>query len=213
VIRRRLLIGVVLFVLLTVGYFGVTFVQVWMASRDDAARPAEAIIVLGAAQYDGRPSAVLRARLDHAAELYKAEIAPIVVLTGGGQPGDRFTEAYAGAVYLRQAGVPDEALRLETGGHNSWQSLAAAARFLRKESISEVVLVTSPYHSLRVVHIADEVGLEGHASPAKDAPDKVTLGHLTHETLAVGIGRIIGYRHLIDLNDRVGRVRGVKPNR
>jgi len=213
VIRRRVLIGVGLFVLLVVGYFGVTFVQVWRASRNDAARPAQAIIVLGAAQYNGRPSPVLRARLDHAAKLYEAEIAPIIVLTGGGQPGDRYTEAFAGSVYLRQAGVPGDALRLETGGRNSWQSLAATARFLRDEGIRDVVLVTSPYHALRVEHIAAEVGLDGHASPAKDAPDRATFGHLTHETLAVGIGRIIGYRHLIDLNDRVGRVRGIKPNR
>ena len=207
-IRRRILIGVGLFVALIVGYFGVTFVQVWMASRQDGAQPAGAIIVLGAAQYNGRPSPVLQARLDHAVELYEEEIAPIIVLTGGNRPGDRYTEAYAGSVYLRKAGVPGDALRLETGGHNSWQSLAAAARFLRDEGVEEVVLVTSPYHALRVVHIADEVGLDGHASPADDAPDKATLGHLTHETLAVGLGRIIGYRHLIDLNDRVGRVRG-----
>jgi vancomycin permeability regulator SanA len=186
----------------------VTFVQVWLASRHDAAQPAEAIIVLGAAQYNGRPSPVLKARLDHAVELYQEKIAPVVVLTGGNRPGDKYTEAYAGSVYLRNAGIPGDALRLETGGRNSWQSLAAAARFLKEDGIHEVVLVTSPYHSLRVVHIAAEVGLDGHASPATDAPDKVTFAHLTHETLAVGIGRIIGYRHLIDLNDRVGRMRG-----
>ena len=207
-IRRRILIGVGAFVLLVAGYFVVTFVQVWSASRHDAAQPAEAIIVLGAAQYNGRPSPVLEARLDHAADLYKRKIAPVVVLTGGRRPGDVFTEASAGAAYLRKAGIPDDALRLETGGRNSWQSLAAAARFLKKEGIHEVVLVSSPYHSLRVVHIAAEVGLQGHASPATDAPDKVTFAHLTHETLAVGFGRIIGYRHLIDLNDRVGRFRG-----
>jgi vancomycin permeability regulator SanA len=208
VIRRRILLGIGAFVLLVVGYFAVTFVQVWMASRHDAAQPVQAIIVLGAAQYNGRPSPVLQARLDHAVDLYEKKIAPIIVLTGGNQPGDRYTEAYAGSVYLRKAGIPSDALQLETGGRNSWQSLAATARFLKQEGIREVVLVTSPYHSLRVVHIAAEVGLDGHASPAKDAPDKVTFAHLTHETLAVGIGRLIGYRHLIDLNDRVGRMRG-----
>ena len=207
-IRRRILLGIGAFVLLVVGYFAVTFVQVWMASRHDAAQPVQAIIVLGAAQYDGRPSPVLQARLDHAVDLYEKKIAPIIVLTGGNQPGDRYTEAYAGSVYLRKAGIPGDALQLETGGRNSWQSLAATARFLKQEGIREVVLVTSPYHSLRVVHIAAEVGLDGHASPAKDAPDKVTFAHLTHETMAVGIGRLIGYRHLIDLNDRVGRMRG-----
>jgi uncharacterized SAM-binding protein YcdF (DUF218 family) len=193
--------------LLVVGYFAVTFAQVWAASRRDGARPAEAIVVLGAAQYDGRPSPVLQARLDHAAALYEADVAPVIVLTGGRQPGDRFTEASASARYLRRAGIPETALRLETDGRNSWQSLAAAARFLRDESITEVVLVSSPYHSLRVEHIAAEVGLDGHASPAAGAPDSATFGHLLHETLAVGVGRIIGYRRLVDLDSRVGRAR------
>jgi uncharacterized SAM-binding protein YcdF (DUF218 family) len=193
--------------LLVVGYFAVTFTQVWAASRRDGARPAEAIVVLGAAQYDGRPSPVLQARLDHAAGLYADGVAPVIVLTGGRQPGDRFTEASASARYLRRAGIPESALRLETEGRNSWQSLAAAARFLRAESITEVVLVSSPYHSLRVEHIAAEVGLDGHASPAAGAPDRATFGHLLHETLAVGVGRIIGYRRLVDLDSRVGRAR------
>jgi uncharacterized SAM-binding protein YcdF (DUF218 family) len=212
VIGRLVRIAALLAVVV-VGYFTVTFVQVWTASHRDGARPSQAIIVLGAAQYNGRPSAVLQARLDHAAELYRARIAPVVVLTGGRQPGDRFTEASAGAAYLRRTGIPGSALQLETDGHNSWQSLAAAARFLRREGITEVVLVSSPYHSLRVERIAHEVGLHGRASPATDAPDGATLGHLAHETLAVGFGRIIGYRRLVDLDDRVGRVRGAALSR
>jgi uncharacterized SAM-binding protein YcdF (DUF218 family) len=211
-IRRLIKVGV-LVALVVVGYFAVTFVQVWSASRRDDARPSQAIIVLGAAQYNGTPSPVLKARLDHAAQLYEAKIAPVVVLTGGRRPGDTFTEASASAGYLQRAGIPESALRLETDGRNSWQSLAAAARFLRKAGITKVVLVTSPYHSLRVEHIAAEVGLDGHASPATDAPDKVTMGHLVHETLAVGFGRIIGYHRLVDLNDKVGRVRSAALSR
>jgi uncharacterized SAM-binding protein YcdF (DUF218 family) len=206
-IRRALGLVVVLALLLG-GYVVVTFVQVWMASGRDSAHEADAIIVLGAAQYDGRPSLVLQARLDHAAELYEEKIAPVIVLTGGRRPGDRFTEASAAAGYLRRAGIPEAALRLETDGTNSWQSLASAARFLRKEGLTDVVLVSSPYHSMRVEHIAGEVGLHGSASPAKDAPDQTTFGHLLHETLAVSAGRIIGYHRLVDLDDRVGRVRG-----
>ncbi|MCU1486832.1 MAG: EpiH/GdmH-related protein [Actinomycetia bacterium] len=204
--RRLIKVGVLL-ALVLVGYFAVTFVQVWAASRRDASRPSQAIIVLGAAQYNGRPSPVLKARLDHAAQLYEAKIAPVIVLTGGRRPGDTFTEASASAGYLERAGIPESALRLETDGRNSWQSLAAAARFLKAEGITKVVLVTSPYHSLRVEHIAGEVGLEGHASPATDAPDEVTFGHLVHETLAVGVGRIIGYHRLVDLDSKVGRAR------
>jgi uncharacterized SAM-binding protein YcdF (DUF218 family) len=201
-IRRLIKVGIVLGLLL-VAYVAVTFVQVWQASRRDSARPAQAIIVLGAAQYNGRPSPVLKARLDHAAALYEAKVAPIIVLTGGRQPGDAFTEASAGSAYLQRAGIPESALQLETQGRNSWQSLAAAAQFLQKEGITKVVLVSSPYHCYRVERIANEVGLDGHASPASDAPDKATLGHLTHETVAVALGRVIGFRRLVDLDSRV----------
>src|SRR2546423_15620825 len=96
VLRRGLLVAVVVPAL----YFAVTFFQVWRTSRHDGARPSQAVIVLGAAQYDGRPSAVLRARLDHAADLYPRKIAPLVVVTGGKAEGDRFPESAAGATYL-----------------------------------------------------------------------------------------------------------------
>ncbi|MGH9182589.1 MAG: YdcF family protein [Acidimicrobiales bacterium] len=194
---------------LVVGYIGVTFAQVWWASRHDGARAAQAIVVLGAAQYDGTPSRVLRARLDHAADLYQRGLAPVVAVTGGRREGDRATEASAAAGYLIGQGVPESALRLETSGASSWQSLAATARFLRREGIEEVLLVSSPYHALRTERIATEVGLHGHASPAPESPES-TVGELVRmgrETLAVGLGRIIGYRRLGILDDRVERVR------
>lgn len=201
-VRRLLLLAAGLGVL----YFGITFAQVWHASTRDGAREAQAIVVLGAAQYDGRPSPVLQARLDHAVELYDEGIAPIVVVTGGNRPGDRFTEASAAAGYLIGAGVPEDSLRLESHGTSSWESLAAAARFLRSEGITDVVLVSSPYHSLRVRQIADEVGLSGVASPADETESLVDrAGHLTRETLAVGVGRIIGHRRLVDLDARTSR--------
>ena len=197
--RRVVLVGV----LLVFAYLSVTFVQVWMASRRDSARPSQAIVVLGAAQYNGRPSAVLEARLDHAVELYRRKIAPTIMLTGGRIPGDAYTEASAGASYLVRKGIPESALLLETQGRNSWESLAAAAQILRNRHMTKVVLVSSPYHSLRVEEIAGEVGLDGHASPATNAPDKATFGHLAHETAAVAVGRIIGFRRLVDLDAKV----------
>jgi uncharacterized SAM-binding protein YcdF (DUF218 family) len=190
-------------------YLAVTFVQVWQASRTDDVHPAQAIVVLGAAQYDGTPSPVLRARLDHAVDLFERQVAPVVAVTGGRQPGDRATEASAAAGYLIGRGVPESALRLESSGVNSWQSLAAAARFLQREGIRDVVLVSSPYHAFRTERIAEEVGLSGHASPAPGsagggASELVQMGR---ETVAVAVGRIIGHRRLVDLDQRVTRVR------
>lgn len=206
-IRRALKVGLLVGLLL-VGYFAVTLFQVVSASRRDGAGEAQAILVLGAAQYNGRPSPVFQARLDHAADLYDQGLAPVVVVTGGRQPGDTFTEASAASSYLQQRGVPEDALRLETDGTNSWESLAAVARFLRDDGITEVLLVSSPYHALRIEHIAGEVGLDGRSSPA-DTPESVarTSQYMVREALAVGIGRVIGYRRLVDLDHRVDRAR------
>ena len=103
---RRLALAGLLALAALVLYEAVTFGQVWLTSRRDEARQSQAIVVLGAAQYNGRPSAVLRARLDHAADLWHRRLAPIVVVTGGRRPGDRFTEASSSAAYLGRKGVP-----------------------------------------------------------------------------------------------------------
>lgn len=207
-IRRLFRLGLVLGAAGAI-YLGFTFIQVLQASQRSVVPPAEAIVVLGAAQYNGEPSAVLRARLDHAVDLYRDGLAPVVVVTGGGQPGDSATEASAGRSYLISRGIPDAALRSEVQGTSSWQSLSAAARFLTREGIDCVVLVSSPYHALRTEHIAEEVGLEGVASPAPDSPESgvVELVKMAQETLAVGAGRIIGYRRLVNLDERVSQVR------
>ncbi|HUF33261.1 MAG TPA: YdcF family protein [Acidimicrobiales bacterium] len=210
--RRAVLHAVGILVLIVVVYFVVTLVQVVQASREDHAGPAGAIVVLGAAQYDGRPSDVLQARLDHTADLFSQGLAPIVVVTGGRRPGDRFSEAQAAANYLMIQGVPQAALRLEVDGANSWQSLAAVARFLKSEGIDDVLIVSSPYHALRTTHIASEVGLTGRSSPATKTPEGFVdqARHYLRETVAVGVGRIIGHRRLVDLDGRVGRVRGAE---
>ena len=205
-IRRGLLLFAVA-VFLATGYFAITFLQVWAAARSDHARPSQAIVVMGAAQYDGRPSPVLQARLDHAERLYRRDIAPIIVVTGGSQPGDRFTEALTGFKYLRGIGVPEAALRIENQGTNSWESLAAAAGFLRRDGITDVVIVSSPYHSLRVEKIAREVHLHGHASPARTAGGIGSLFQLGREAAAVAVGRVIGYGRLVDLDYKVKQVR------
>jgi uncharacterized SAM-binding protein YcdF (DUF218 family) len=199
----RLLVRVVAVVLAAgLVYLGVTFVQVWSASRRDAVKPAEAIVVLGAANYDCEPSPVLRHRLDHALSLYNDDIAPVIVTTGGKQVGDRCTEAAAGADYLRGEGVPDENLLLEDQGRNSWESIAASARILRDRDMTRVVLVTDGYHALRVRAIADELGLDAVVSPSGG---NASVRDLLKETGAVAVGRIVGFRRLVNLDDRLVR--------
>jgi uncharacterized SAM-binding protein YcdF (DUF218 family) len=193
-------------VLLALGmlYVGVTFVQVWLAARADDAPSADAIVVMGAAQYNGKPSPVFAGRLDHSVELYDGGLADWVVVTGGRREGDEFTEASAAAGYLIARGVPESAMLLESSGENSWQSLAAAARILRDRDLTEVILVSDPYHSLRIRAIADEVGLEPHVSPATGSS---SFSRLLKETAAVSVGRVIGFDRLVRLDDRVERVR------
>lgn len=213
--RPRLTRWVVLAVLATMGlvttYVAVTFVQVWWEGRQDGRRDAQAIVVLGAAQYDGRPSPVLAARLDHALGLWREGVAPLIVVTGGRQPGDRFTEAAASANYLLERGVPDEQILREVSGSNSWESLAASARFLDERGIERVVLVSDPYHALRIKGIADELGLDASVSPTRSSPTtgRAEVRAMARETVAVAAGRIVGYRRLLRLEDVTGGVRAM----
>jgi uncharacterized SAM-binding protein YcdF (DUF218 family) len=192
--------------LLLVLYVLVTFVQVWLASRRDAAQSADAIVVLGAAQYDCRPSPVLVQRLDHAHALYDDGVAGTIVVTGGKRDGDRCTEAQSSADYLREAGVPDDDLLLEVQGRSSWQSLAATSHILRDRGLTRVVLVTDGYHALRVQAIADQLGLDASVSPSHRGG---SLGELVKETAAVAVGRIVGFDRLVDIDDQIERSRPV----
>jgi len=187
-------------------YLTVTFAQVWMASReDDAKHKAQAIVVFGAAQYNGRPSAVLKARLDHAVDLYNRGISRTIVVTGGRQPGDNFTEATASADYLHTKGVSDDHILREVSGKSSWQSLASTASFLKERGISNVILVSDPFHSLRITNMASELGLHATASPTRTSPitgfDETQ--YMGRETVAVALGRIVGFRREAGVKDVV----------
>jgi len=186
-------------------YMGITFAQVWRAARTDQARPADAIVVFGTAQYNGVPSPVLAARLDHAIELYRRDLAPVIVVTGGNQPGDQFTEATASANYLIKRGVPDDDVLREVSGTSSWQSLAAAANFLDERAIDDVLLVSDPFHSLRIRAMASELGLEGRSSPTRTSPIKgmTEARYMARETVAVAVGRVIGFRRQASIEDVV----------
>ena len=199
--RRRLLFRLVLgVVVVVVGYLAVTFVQVWWASRSDGARKADAAVVLGAAQDNGRPSPVLEQRLDHALELYEDGLVGTIVVTGGKREGDTYTEGAAGYLYLLDKGVPESDLVIENQGTNSWESLAAAARILRDRDQTRVVMVTDGYHALRVGAIADELGLDASVSPSRSGG---SFRDLVEETGAVAVGRIVGFRRLVNIDDRL----------
>lgn len=181
-------------VAVVVMYVGVTAGQVWWASRQDDGRPAAAIVVMGAAQWNGVPSPVLARRLDHAADLYAQGVAPVVIVTGGKQVGDRVTQGYAGYRYLRSKGVPDEAIKVEVDGTNSFEELSASAGILRRAGAGDdVVIVTDRYHALRAQEIAEEVGLRAGVSPTGTTG---SVGQYARETVAVAIGRIVSFRRL-----------------
>ncbi len=206
-IRRLVRVGFrlgLLLVGLLVIYVGVTFVQVWNASNQVHEDQSQAIVVLGAAQYDGRPSPVLERRLEHAIELYTAGVSNVIVVTGGKQEGDRFTEAAASFRYLRQHGIPERAILREEQGANTWEQLAATARFLDDRGIGNVVLVSDDYHAYRLDRIAEELGLHAQVSPID--PGLSFAGEvraMARETVAVAVGRVIGFRRLVNLDDQL----------
>ncbi|HVF04068.1 MAG TPA: YdcF family protein [Frankiaceae bacterium] len=149
---------------------GFVAVRVWQVARLDTRERVDAIVVLGAAQFDGRPSEIFEARLRHARSLYADGVAPVVVTVGGNQEGDRFTEASAGGRYLRGQGVPGEAV-VEVGeGGDTYTSLAAVATLAERRSWDRVVLVTDPWHSYRARAMAGDVGLAARTSPARSGP-------------------------------------------
>jgi uncharacterized SAM-binding protein YcdF (DUF218 family) len=200
--RWTLLAGVALaaFVVL---YSLVSLWQVWSTGRSDQARPVDAIVVLGAAQYDGRPSPQLAARLDQVVELWPQDLAPLVIATGGNQPGDRFTEAEASANYLIDRGVPENAILLEDAGSTTYESLEDVAEILEARGLDSVLIVTDPYHALRSRLIAQEVGMVAYVSPTDTSvvtgvsSAKRQLG----EAAGVAVGRIIGFERLSGLTD------------
>jgi vancomycin permeability regulator SanA len=201
-VGRRILRVCVVVVLLALGYYLVSFWQVWSTGRSDQARPVDAVVVMGAAQYDGRPSPQLAARLDHAVDLWNAGLAPLVVVTGGNQEGDRFTEASASAAYLVERGVPADAIVQEDEGSSTYDSLERA-RTLVGDSVETVLIVTDPYHALRARLIGEEVGFRAAASPV---PDSVVTGATElrrelAEAAGVAVGRIIGFERLSGLTD------------
>lgn len=196
----RIVVGVVGVLAL---YYLVSLAQVVTAGRGDHADPVDAIVVLGAAQYDGRPSPQLEARLDHALTLWEAGVAPAVMVTGGKLPADRFTEAEASRSYLVEHGVPESAILMETAGATTYESLESATEMLLAADLDDVVLVSDPFHMKRSELIAEGFGLDARVSAT---PTSVVTGwtsayrHL-EEAAGVALGRVVGFERLSDLTD------------
>jgi uncharacterized SAM-binding protein YcdF (DUF218 family) len=133
-------------------------IQVWQQSRSDEVHTADAIVVLGAAQYNGEPSPVFKARLDHAAYLYGEDLSPTIIVTGGKQPGDTFTEAEAGENYLAAQGISRDAILGETEGKTTFESLQAVTAIADDHGIDSLLLVSDPMHSERVKRMAHDLG-------------------------------------------------------
>ncbi len=192
---RRVLAAVVAVLAM---YFLTNLWLVFRTGNTDQSRPVDAIVVLGAAQYDGRPSPQLAARLDHVVELWDDGVAPLVVTTGGNRPGDRFTEAQASAEYLEERGVPANAI-VQVGGKNSYDSLVAVRDELRGRDLSGVLLVSDPYHALRTRLISQELGLTAYVSPTRTSPVRGSdvFWHELKEAAGISLGRIIGFDRLL----------------
>lgn len=200
----RLIIWLVLAALV---YLVVTGVQVWLTSRHYDSRPADAIVVMGAAQYNGVPSPDLASRLDEAVLLWRAGDARRIMVTGGKENGDRFTEAEASARYLEGRGVPAADV-LEAGGRDSWENLSLSAPQLRELGATAVLIVTDPFHEDRSLAIASDLDLTPYPTPTRTSPIRglSTVPYFAKEAVGVAAGRIIGFDHLSWLHDEVGGV-------
>jgi uncharacterized SAM-binding protein YcdF (DUF218 family) len=182
-------VRVVVAVLVAVLVLGVVTVgQVWWVGRQDDRPRSDALIVLGASQYNGRPSAIFAARLDHALDLYRSGVAPRVITVGGKIPGDQYTEAEAGANYLARHGLPRSALVVVPEGSDTLTSLTAAAGEMNSRSWRSVVLVTDRWHSLRSRTMARDLGLTATTSPAPDGPSVHGAGTQARYILREALG-------------------------
>jgi uncharacterized SAM-binding protein YcdF (DUF218 family) len=166
IIRRILTITFV--TVLVVWLASVSAVLIW--SGRDEARPAQAIVVLGAAQYAGKPSPVLRARLDHALDLWNRHLASLLILTGGTGAGDTTSEADVGRNYAKRHGVPDSAILVENAGRTTSESMRAVAGMLEVRGLQSALLVSDPFHMLRLRILARRYGFTPYTSPTQTSP-------------------------------------------
>jgi uncharacterized SAM-binding protein YcdF (DUF218 family) len=166
VLRHALMLAVLAGVIV----YTISLVMVLVVSQQDERRPVDAIVVLGAAQYNGRPSPVLRARLNHALSLYRDGLAPLVVVTGGIGRGDTTSEAVVGQRYLVAHGIPEGAVAAQGEGRTTMASMNAVTGWLHARGLRRVLLVSDPFHMFRLRLEARRTGLEAYTSPTESSP-------------------------------------------
>ena len=189
---RRVVVLVALVVLV---YYLVTVFQVWRAAESDDTRHSQALIVLGAAQYNGRPSPVFRARLDHGAELFRRGLAPHLIVTGGVGVGDTVSEAVVGRRYLAGGGLDPAVVIAVATGRSTEPSLRAAADWVRARGGRRVILVSDGFHMLRLCLTARRLGLVPLGSPARRSPiasnRRLEIGYVLAESFKAPIAYIV----------------------
>jgi uncharacterized SAM-binding protein YcdF (DUF218 family) len=170
--------------------------RIWDQGNRDERTRADAIVVMGAAQYDGRPSPVFAARLDHAIELYHDGVAPRLIVTGGKREGDRTTEAASARSYAIEHGVPENAILSEDASRTTLQSIRRVAALMRDKDIGSAVFVSDPSHMLRVLRMASDEGINGYGSPTRTSPlerDPVArVDAIVHELGALAVYFVSG---------------------
>jgi uncharacterized SAM-binding protein YcdF (DUF218 family) len=204
---RFFLRAIALVVIVVLVYLMVTGVQVWLTSRRYQPHHAGAIVVMGAAQYNGVPSPDLKARLDEAGLLWHQGYATTVMVTGSKEKGDLFTEAQASARYLVADGIPAHDI-LEAGGSDSWDNLSLAAPVLLARGDGTVLIVTDPFHEARSLATASSVGLTPSPTPTRTSPitGASSIPFFAKETVGVALGRIIGFDHLSAVHSSLGSI-------
>ena len=172
--------GLALFLLVTVGWFIYVYQQIDAVANEDEAQPADAIAVFGAAEYSGRPSPVLHLRLDHAVELYRRQVAPLIITLGGGSDKDSGnTEGAVGRDYLLANGVPFGNIIAETRSTDTEQQVHRLAEIARENNLHHIVVVSDGTHLFRIRELCKDSGLDVYTSP------RATIGHLSNYDLAM----------------------------
>jgi uncharacterized SAM-binding protein YcdF (DUF218 family) len=201
--RPRWLVPIVAAALLAGAVSWIAWVQsqIRYYATHDEARPADAIAVFGAAEYDGRPSPVLRARLDHGLELYDDKLAPLIITLGGGDPADRHSEGGVGRNYLMAHGIPDSAIIAETESGNTEESVRRLAAIARENHLARIVVVSDGTHLFRVHALCSDMGLNVVTSPRQELrtlPFSDRLERMGHEILSYSFWRL---KHLVGVRD------------